>query len=315
MPLEIFGIAFIAVAVLLVSAVPGYIFIKSKMMSEEAISAFTKLLLYIASSCLVIFAFKSATFSVEKLIDLGIFALLSLLLNGIMLGGAFLVLKKRYKDTVYRIITIATTFTNCTFFGIPIIEALLPEQASEIIIYASVYALVMNIFGWTVASAIISGDARYISLKKILINPTMICTVIAFLLFLTQLPIHPEFENLISITGKMSTPLSMIIMGMRLATMKFSSLFVNPRVYITVAVKQIVMPLATFALVYFLPVNPEIKAVLFIVAACPVASAVLNYSELIGEGQKEAANMVLLGTILSLITLPITMMLLPLLGV
>ena len=97
--------------------------------------------------------------------------------------------------------------------------------------------------------------------------------------------------------------------------MKFSSLFVNPRVYITVAVKQIVMPLATFALVYFLPVNPEIKAVLFIVAACPVASAVLNYSELVGEGQKEAANMVLLGTILSLITLPITMMLLPFLGV
>ena len=315
MPFEIFSISLVAVSVLLVAAVPGYIFIKSRLISEEAISAFSKLLLYIASSCLVIFAFKSATFTVEKLIDLGIFALLSLLLNGIMLGGSFLILRKRYKDTVYRIITIATTFTNCTFFGIPIIEALLPESASEIIIYASVYALVMNIFGWTVASAIISGDTRYVSLKKILINPTMICTVIAFILFLTQLPIHPEFENLIAITGKMSTPLSMIIMGMRLATMKLSSLFTNPRVYLTVAVKQMLMPLITFALVYFLPVNPEIKSVLFIVSACPVASAVLNYSELVGEGQHEAANMVLLGTILSLITLPVMMLLLPLLSI
>ena len=314
MPFDVFGIAFIAVAVLLVAAIPGYILIKTKIINEDAISAFSKLLLYVASSCLVIFAFRSATFTLEKLIDLGIFALLTLVLNCIMLGGAFLILRKRYKETVYRIITIATTFANCSFFGIPIIEAMMPERASEIIIYTTVYSLVMNLFGWTVASAIISGDARYISVKKIFINPTMICTAIAFALFVTQLPIHPDFENLINITGKMSTPLSMIIMGMRLATMKFSSLFTKPRVYLTIAIKQLLMPLITFALVVFLPINPEIKSVLFIISACPVASVVLNYSELVGEGQHEAANMVLLGTMLSVLTLPVMMMLLPFLG-
>ena len=139
----------------------------------------------------------------------------------------------------------------------------------------------------------------------------MICTAIALFLFITALPIHRDFENLINITGKMSTPLSMIIMGMRLATMEFSSLFKKPRVYFTIAVKQFVMPLITFALLYFIPVNPEVKSVLFIISACPVASVVLNYSELVGEGQHEAANMVLLGTMLSVITLPIMMMLLP----
>lgn len=311
MPGDIFGIAFIAVAVLLVAAVPGYLLIKTKLIKEDAISAFSKLLLYVASSCLVIFAFRSATFTVEKLIDIGIFALLTLIVNCIMLGGAFLILRKRYKETVYRIITIATTFANCSFFGIPIIEAIFPDTASEIIIYTTVYSLVMNLFGWTVASAIISGDTRYISVKKIFINPTMICTAIALFLFITALPIHRDFENLINITGKMSTPLSMIIMGMRLATMEFSSLFKKPRVYFTIAVKQFVMPLITFALLYFIPVNPEVKSVLFIISACPVASVVLNYSELVGEGQHEAANMVLLGTMLSVITLPIMMMLLP----
>ena len=312
--MDIFSIAFVSVTILLIAAVPGYLLIKSKLVAEEAIPAFSKLLLYVASTCLVVFAFRSATFTVEKLINLGIFALLTFLLNVVMLGGAYLILRKRYKETIYRIITVATTFANCSFFGIPIIEALLPEIAAEVIVYTSVYSLVMNIFGWTVASAIISGDTRYVSVKKILLNPTMICTAIALVLFVTQLPIHPELDNLISITGKMSTPLSMIIMGMRLATMKFSSLFTNLRVYFTIAVKQLVMPLVAFALLYFMPVSFDVKAVLFIIAACPVASVVLNYSELVGEGQREAANMVLLGTILSVVTLPIMMMLLPLLG-
>ena len=313
--IDILKIAFIAVAVLLLAAVPGYILVKKKIISEDAIPAFSKLLLYVASPCLVVFSFRSSPFSVEKLADIGLFALLTFAVNALMLGGAFLILKKKYKETIYRIITVATTFANCSFFGIPIIEALLPDIAHELIIYTSVYSLVMNVFGWTVASAIISGDTRYISLKKILINPTTVSTAIAFFLFVTELPIFPDLENLISITGKMCTPLSMLIMGMRLATIKPKTLFNNFRVYLTIAAKEFLMPLVTFALLVFLPVSPEIKAPLFIISACPVASVVLNYSELVGEGQKEAANMVLLGTMLSIVTLPVVMLLLPLLGV
>ena len=314
--LDTLKIAFISVAVLLLIAVPGYLLIKKKMVTEEAIPAFSKLLLYVASPCLVVFSFRSSPFSVQKLIDIGIFALVALALHAVMLTGAFLLLRGKYKkEKIYRIITVATSFANCAFFGIPIIEALLPERAPELIIYTSVYSLVMNILGWTVASAIISGDARYVSIKKIIINPTTICTAIAFVLFVTEIPFLPEIESMISMTGKMCTPLSMLIMGMRLATIKLPTLFTNPRIYLTIAAKQFLMPLVGFALVLFLPVDPGIKAALFIISACPVASVVLNYSELVGEGQKEAANTVLLGTMLSVVTLPIMMLLLEFLGV
>ena len=314
MPFEVIGIAFVAVAVLLLSAVPGYLLINRKLVTESAIPAFSKLLLYVASPCLVVLSFRSSAFTTEKLINLGIFALLTLLLHGIMLGGAALVLRKRYKETVYRIITVATAFANCAFFGIPVIEALLPQMASELIIYTTVYSLVMNLIGWTVASAIISGDARYISVKKIFLNPTMISTAIALFLFITQIPFHPALEDIIGMTGRMCTPLSMVIMGMRLATMPLSQLFTKGRIYLTIAVKQFVMPAVAFLMVFLLPVSPEIKNALFIISACPVASVVLNYSELVGQGQKEAANTVLLGTILSILTLPVMMSLLPLLG-
>jgi len=39
--------------------------------------------------------------------------------------------------------------------------------------------------------------------------------------------------------------------------------------------------------------------------ACPVASVVQNFAELLGEGQDIAANTVLLGSICSIATLPV----------
>jgi predicted permease len=44
--------------------------------------------------------------------------------------------------------------------------------------------------------------------------------------------------------------------------------------------------------------------------ACPVASVVLNFSEMLGQGQKTAANLVLLGTGLSAITIPLMVLIL-----
>ena len=310
----IFKITLIAVAVLLITAVPGYLLIKKKMIGEECISGFSKVLLYVCQPCLAIYTFKSAEYSPEKLLEIGIFALLSLGIVLLMLSVAYLVLRKRCKDPVYRIITIATTFSNCAFFGIPIIEALMPEQAAGMMIFTTVFAVVMNVAGWTVGSAIISQNPKYMSAKKIFLNPATIGTAVALLLFITEAPIQSDLESMITILGKMCSPLSMLIMGMRLATMKFLPMFTDIRIYLTVLVKQMVMPAVAFLMVYFLPISVEMSSAFFIVCACPAASVVLNFAEIVGEGQKEAANTVLLSTILSIVTMPIMMLLLPLLA-
>ena len=41
-----------------------------------------------------------------------------------------------------------------------------------------------------------------------------------------------------------------------------------------------------------------------ILCATPVASVVLNFAEMLGEGQENAANLVLLGTSLSVVSIP-----------
>ena len=306
-------ISLIAVAVLLLAAVPGYIMMKKKMLDESCISGFSKILLFVCQPCLAVYTFTSSPLSRERLVEIGAFALLTAGIFAIMLGGAYLALFKKCKEPIYRIITIATSFANCAFFGIPIIEALVPTS-EELLIFTTVFAVVMNVIGWTLGAAIISGDSKYISVKKIFLNPAVVGMAVAFVIFIFNIPIGADLENMIVTTGRMSTPLSMIIMGMRLATMELRSLFNDTKVYAAIAVKQLVMPTVGFLLVYFLPISGDIKQTFFIICACPVASVVLNFAEIVGSGQREAAKMLLLGTLLSIVTLPPMMLLLPLLG-
>ena len=311
----IFQITLIAVAVLLLTAVPGYLLIKRRMVSEDCISGFSKVLLYVSQPCLAVYTFRTTEFSMERIWNMLILAGLTAALMLFMLAGAFLLLKKRYDQAIYRILTIGTTFANCAFFGIPIIDAILPEEAADLYIYTTVFAVVMNIIGWTVGAAIIARDVKYMSVKKIFLNPATIGLAVALVIFIFRIPIQPDLESMITTTARMATPLSMLIMGMRLGTIRLGSLFVDLRVYVTIAVKQLVMPLLAFLLVFFLPIPREIAVTFFIISACPTASVVLNFAEIIGDGQREAANTVLLGTILSILTLPVMMLLLPLFGV
>ncbi len=302
-----------ATAVLLLTAVPGYLFTKTRLIGEECISGFSKVLLFVCQPCLAVYTFGRLTFSVDKLVSLGIFAALTVAIFTIVLGGSYLALRKRQKEPIYRIITIATTFSNSAFFGIPIIEALFPETSDELIIYTTVFALVMNVVGWTVGSAIISRNLRHISVKKIFLNPPMLGTIIALVLFVSGIQLPTSLFDMITTSARMSSPLSMIILGMRLGTMRLASLFSDFRIYLTIAVKQLLMPLVALTLVLLLPVPREVAVTFFVISATPSASIVLNFSEILGEGQKEAANTVLLSTMLTVLTVPLMMLLLPLL--
>ncbi len=325
MEIDIFKLAllcFFAVLALLLSAVPGYFFVKKRVFGEKSIKDFSKILIYVTQPCLAVYTFSVTDFSLDKLASLGIFALMCVAVNVIMLGAAYLLFRKRYDNPLYRVMTVATTFGNCAFFGIPILEVLFPDIASGLIIYTTVYALVMNVLGWTVGSAIISGDKRFVSLKQILTNPALIGFTAGILIYIFRIPLtftlpgNMRFTlllDIITIGGRMATPLSMLIMGMRLGTMRLGDVFKNPRTYIAVGIKQIVMPLVAFLIAVFLPIPSEYKMTFFIICACPVASIVLNYAEMCGAGQKEGASLVLLGTIMSVVTLPLMSLMLGLL--
>lgn len=303
-----FSLAFKTVAVLLICAVPGFLLIKCRVIEEKHISAFAKLLLYVCQPCLVLDTMTGVDFSDSVAVGLAeVFAivLVSMLAMTVPL---LLIFKKKLSDVKYRIMVIASSMGNVSFMGIPVIRALIPDNPAAVA-YTAAASFALNIFGWTVASAVVSRDKKYISLKKVLLNPATLAFAVSIPLFATNTAVPGTLGDMVSVVGHFATPLCMIVMGARLATSTFRAVFLHPTNYISVAIKQTVYPLAVLGIVSLLPVDPDMKRAVYIMACCPVASMVLNFSELIGEGRRSAASVVLLGTSLSCLTLPLMVLL------
>lgn len=306
----IFTTTVFSVALLLLYAVPGFLLVKSKLVDSQSIPAFAKVLLYVCQPCLTFYSFDKADYSPDLLLNLGIFFLIAFVSQfGLLMLFYFLFRKRSAEDVRYRIINIALVLGNCGFFGIPVVERLFPRR-SDAAVYCLVFTLAMNLLCWTVVLYIVTRDKKYIKAKQLFLNPSTISFAVAFLLFVLSLKLPGILSEAVSLGGKISTPLCMTILGMRLACSSFRRVFLQPVQYAAVIAKQMVIPLIIYGAVCFLPVDVFIKQLTFILFCCPVASNVLNFAELGGKGQQEASGCVLLGTILSIGTMPVMLLLL-----
>ena len=109
--------------------------------------------------------------------------------------------------------------------------------------------------------------------------------------------------------NKFCTPLCMLILGMRLGAKKLLPIFTDPLQYAAVAVKLFVYPLLVLCVCRLLPLEDDFVRGIYILSCVPVGNMVLSFAEMLGEGQEYAANVVLLSTMLSVVTIPLMLLL------
>lgn len=300
---------FLTVAIIMIYAVVGFCIIKFKLVKKESIPDFAKFLMYICQPILILYSFNQATYTNELGKTLLIAFGLIVGIFAVFLTTFVLIFRKKYKEKVaYRIYTIASCFGNVGFLGVPILEAVFKDNASALgiaLAISSVFLVVMNEIGWTIGSLIISQDKKYVRLVKIFLNPSIIAIYVAQPLFFFGIKVPGRLDPVVTILAKMTTPLCMVILGMRLAVTSPKVVFANYKTYIFVVIKQIIMPLVMLLFVFALPIDQTVKQALVILASAPIASVVLNFSEMVGEGQEDAASLVLCGTILCILTMPL----------
>ena len=301
-----FKIAFFNVLLSLLYMIPGYVLCKSKKAAADHLSTISAILIYACSPCMIISSFISLEYTKTNLINMGLFFVVSFVVQLLFLLLIFLIFRKKFHISKYRMLTIGSVLGNCGFFGLPLIKALLPENP-EVACYSSIYVITMNLLVFTAGIYCLTQDKKYISVKAALVNPTSFSFVIAFPLYLfgasNRLP--DLLKDGIGLLGKMTTPMCMFILGIRLATMDFKKLFTNPFVYFACAGKLIVFPLFAYALLFFIPLPASFKASMLILAATPCASIILNLAEIHGKETEMSANCILLSTILCILTIPL----------
>lgn len=301
-----------AVLIMYIVGTAGFILKKTGALSEKVTQDLSKILICICQPCLIVYSFDKCPFSSTSVKYLLITFITVSLLILISILIFYFIFRKKYEDVDYRIYTFGASVSNYAFFGIPVLQAVFPDKISDLLIISATSAVALNLIGWTIASYIISGDKRYISVKKILLNPSLIGFTIALLLFVLKINLIGNENDFISQIGgmveslsKMTTPVFMLVLGARLASSDLKGIFGNLKLYIVCFIKQIISPLVVFVIFYFIPVDVELEQTLFVLFACPVASVVLNYAEMVGKGQSTAANLVLLSVLSSIITLPL----------
>lgn len=286
---------------------PGFFLTKANVLKEEHIKGFAVFLLYVCSPALSIYSFQQAECNMEILINIGILLLVTTFMQVLIMGIGFLINIKTYKiDGASRVATVAAAFGNVGFFGVPILQALLPDHP-EAMVYSAVMSVMMNLIGWTLGMFMMSGDRKHVSVKNFLINPTTLCLLIALPLFFTNTSFPKPVMNFVEFFSKMSTPTAMTVLGMRLAFVKFRDLM-DYRQVVAIFLKLIALPLITFGIMYALPVDETLKISTYILSCMPPAAITLNFAELSNTSPKTVANIVVVGSLLVAITLPVLLL-------
>lgn len=300
----------INVGVMMLYAVPGVLLVTFKLLKSEHAKVIATILLYVCTPLLSIYSFQKISYSPETTVSLlvaFVFGVVTMLGMTLLM---YLIFRKKSDDIRYRVAAVCCAFGNEAFLGVPIIEALLPSY-SEGAAMCAIYLTVMNFIGWTVACYIITRDKKFISVKRIFLNPATIAFFIAMILYffdfkIASIPTAGEpIANCISVVAKMSAPLCMTALGMRLASMDLKKIFLEPLRYIVIGVKQFGFPIVVFFIVFWLPIPNELKMTLTILSAVPVAQVAQTFAELVGQGQEDAVANCLASTILSVISIPL----------
>lgn len=304
----------IQVLILLALAVPGFILKKLKLMNDFSVSTLVNILMYVALPFLLVESFLTNKFTKETLVNMGItvgFALLCMLILFVISHFIYKFNSNVDESKVYKY---ATIFSNCGFMGIPVIEALMHTEGSLLdgnaIIYVAVFNVVFNLLNWTFGVYILSGDKKYISFKKAFLNPATIAVLIGLPFFFCNVELPEPIIRFTGLLGGITTPLAMIITGIRLAEIPIKEIFKGWGTYGACALRLVVAPVIMFLILMPFEIDITVKAVLIAIMAMPCAVTAIAFCELVETDSMAAVKCVLLTTVLSCITIPLMLYLL-----
>lgn len=316
------------VALLFIMMIPGVLLVKCKMSAHGLGKGLSNLVLYIAQPALIFMAYIRP-YDAEILKNSLYVFILSLLVH-IMFSVIAMLCFKKSPSGVRRMLRFATIFSNAAFMGIPLIAAVLEDSYPGATVYASIYNITFNLFLWSLGVYICTegrdGNANGLddgveevkekaSPLKALYHPVTIAAAIGLVFFIFSLGGYlPEIvsESFNMLKGLVA-PLSMVVIGLRLAQMNFKGFFKDKDMYLFLLLRHILLPLLTVGLVKLLalvlPIAPVVQMVVVIMASAPAATSATMFAEKYDCDAAYVSRLVTASTLISIVTMPLILLL------
>lgn len=197
----------------------------------------------------------------------------------------------------------ATVISNCGFLGLPIVRQVCGEEAG---IYAVAFIVFNICVQMTYGKYVMSLDKNDISIKSIATATSVIASVFGILYFFLRIPVIAPVQSCLSALSSTVAPISCILIGVNLANTDLKSFIKDKESFLSIAIRQLVVPLITVVLLKFISNDMYImKLTIAIVAASPAASGTSVFARTYNKDYEMASRLVCVGTILLIITMPL----------
>lgn len=315
----------------------GLILYKKKVISEEGSKQISGLIINVTNPALLI---CSALEDGPKatLGELGIALAAYAAIFAILIAVGFLIprLLRIPKDHHYAY-QMLTVFGNVGFIGIPLASAVL---GSESLIFVSIFNLLFNLLIYTFGISLLQRAARQTQksaalsaeqaetgvpystgqtkestsantapsasnrLQK-LVNAGTISAVITIIFYLGNFHVPVILSSALSYTGRATTLLSMLVLGVSVAQMAPKDIFSHPKLYAFTLLRQILLPIGCILLMRCFLDNKLILNTMLLMVAVPAANMPLMLAKQMDMETEAISQGIILTTVLSLVTVPL----------
>ncbi len=295
------------IAQLFIVMVIGFVLVKMRVVKTDQSVVLSKLALYLFMPAAIINSFNvKLTSEILSGFALAVGAGIAL---HIMLLGVDAIFARAARGTAVE--RASVMYSNAGNLIIPIVSFVLGD---EWVIYSLGFMSVQLCFIWSQGIRLFERGKKF-DLKKVLLNPNIIAIAVGLVVMLSGLTL-PDFVS--EITGSLGGVLGyvgMLIAGMTAAGLDFKKMAKYPRLYLSTAMRVIVCPTLSLALLLALralvqiPSSEEILLISFLATMTPSAATIMQLAQVYDTEVDYSVAINILTTLAACVTMPLLVML------
>lgn len=270
------------------------------MLDEHSVKKITDILLYIIAPCVIVRSFIRE-FDPDMMMGILIVAVSAIAIHTFSIAVATLVFRSKDEGRK-RVLRFGTIFSNCSFMSIPLQQQIIGNDG---VLYGATFVAMFNLIAWSYGVTLMQGRGKGISVKKIILNPSIICVFVGMIIFLWSIPVHEIIYKPLSYLADLNTPLPMLVIGYYLSKGSLKSAFTDKVAYLSVFLRIIAIPAVAMTVLYLCGVRGDMLTSLVISVSAPTASITTMFSAKFDCDTELSVKLVTLSTLLSMITMPI----------
>ncbi|MBR7164251.1 MAG: AEC family transporter [Clostridia bacterium] len=292
------------VGMLAIIMLMGFLVVKTGYVEARHKDTISKLIMKLILPCLIISSISKETFDISRLGELAtvfvmsVFCIFVLFLIGIITAKLL-----KVPEATAAAHKMMSCLGNVIFMGYPVIVAMYGETG---FFYAIIYWLLNDLFMWTVGVFLLSKkeSAPKEKVWKKLLNPNTVSFAIAILMFIFGIHLPPVLNEAATSVGGLTTALSMIFIGMTLATIDMKKTMKKWWIFVVAPIKLVIMPVVFLYLFKLLGIPEVLIGVVVLEAAMPAQTVLTILAHEHHADYEYTAVGLFITTVASLVTLP-----------